>query len=350
LFGAFLVFLFLCLCCTYYLGASKESWETPTFSGIRRNFTNFVAISGLVVEFGQICSFSFNPTRLFSGFDVSDVNYIAVPVGDNTSFFEPVYWLMFVIAFTPYIFVIIIRVIIYVYTIKKGEAAAASIVERYQEKIHSVLWFLVNTLYFPVIGTMVSGTDCTYTKTGATLDAHPQIHCLQGRHIPILICSMLALVIYYPAASFAQAQTQSISDIKFKPRIVFIMLQGKFVIALISIYFTDNFYVYYTGLLVGNLVFLVLNIFGRPCLVMWVNQMRTIFFAMSLWATICNGVIGTWIISDEHSNVPVVLLLVGWAVMLLLFPLFFLCWAQIKPRLLAIKSATSASLQSKVTA
>lgn len=328
LFGAFIVFLFLCLCCTYYLGASKESWEIPAFSGIRKNFTNFVALAGLVIEFIQITSFSFNRTRLFAGYDLSNANYIAVPVGDNVYFFTTVYWLMFVVAFTPYIFVIIIRVIIYVYTMKKGESAAANLVERFQEKIHSVLWFLVNALYFPVIGTMIAGTDCTFNQEEITLDAEQSIHCLTKEHIGILISSMIALVIYYPAASFAQAQTQSISDIKFKPRIVFIMLQGKFLIVLISLYWTSDYYIYYSGLFVINIIFLVLNIVARPCLVGWVNRMRTIFFSMTLWATICAGIIATWIMNDEESMVPLAILLVGWVLVVASLLAFFTFWSK----------------------
>lgn len=238
---------------------------------------------------------------------------------------------MFIVSFIPYLFVIAIRIIIYVYTIKKGESSAASIVEKYQEKIHSVLWFLVNALYFPVIGTMLAGTDCTYKPEKITLDAENTILCLEGQHIAILICSMLALIVYYPAASFAQAQTQSISDIKFKPRIVFIMLQGKFAIALIAIFFTNTYYIYYSGLLFINLIFLVLNIIGQPCLVRWVNIMRTIFFSMSTWATFCAGVVGTWIFQDDQSSkTPLILLLIGWAIQIIGLTLFFQFWSKYK--------------------
>jgi len=253
------------------------------------------------------------------------LNYIAVPVGGgNFETFEVIYWVMFVVAFIPYIFVIVIRILIYAYTVRNGETKAANLVDRFQEKIHSVLWFLVNTLYFPVIGTMISGTDCTYTKTTITLDASPSILCLRGKHIAIIVASMLALVTYYPAASFAQAQTLSISDIKFKPRIVFVMLQGKFFLLLIAIFFTTtyNFVLYYTVVLLINVIFLGINIIGQPCLVRWVNRMRTVLFAMSFWATFCSGIIGTFIIK-EQSNIPGIVLLVVWAAMLIGFPLFF---------------------------
>lgn len=189
---------------------------------------------------------------------------------------------------------------------------------------------------------MIAGTDCTFREGGhtadsakdaITLDSNTRIHCLEGKHIPILVCSMLALIIYYPAASFAQAQTQSISDIKFKPRIVFIMLQGKFLLVLIATFWTTQYGAYFGGLLVINIIWLVLNIIARPCLVRWVNRMRTVFFALALWATICSGVVGTWILDDEDSIIPGILLLVVWAVMIPAFPLFFYFWGKFhKPR------------------
>mmetsp|Transcript_24937 Transcript_24937/g.34916 ORF Transcript_24937/g.34916 Transcript_24937/m.34916 type:complete len:455 (+) Transcript_24937:179-1543(+) len=329
-FGTFLAFLFLCLCCTYYLGASKESWVAPEFSGITKNFSNLIILVGLFVEFVQICSFSFNRTKEFSGADISGVNYIAVPTGGNSTAFDAIYWVFFVVAFTPYMFIILIRILIYVYTLKEGETEAASIVDRFQEKIHSVLWVLVNTLYFPVICSMLSGVDCTYRKKSITLDSNTHIECMEGKHIGILVCSLLALMVYYPAASFAQAQTQSISDIKFKPRIVFVMLQGKFVLALIAVFFTENYWVYYSGTFAINVIFLALNIIGQPCLVNWVNRIRTILFALSLWATICSGFVGTWILDNEHSSIPAILLLVGWVVLIVGLPLFFYFFSKSK--------------------
>lgn len=95
--------------------------------------------------------------------------------------------------------------------------------------------------------------------------------------------------IYYPAASFAQAQTQNISDIKFKPKIVFIFVQGKvFSLRLVvyslshflfqvllagaNIFYTDYTLGYLLAVLAIDLVFLAVNVWQSPCLVQWVNQ------------------------------------------------------------------------------
>jgi len=94
-------------------------------------------------------------------------------------------------------------------------------VDKFQSKLHIILWFFINMLYFPIIGTMLAGADCSFTPEKITLDADSRIKCFEGKHIAILVCSLMALMVYYPAASFAQSQTQ-ISDIKFKPRVVFL--------------------------------------------------------------------------------------------------------------------------------
>ncbi|EFA79692.1 hypothetical protein PPL_07383 [Heterostelium album PN500] len=174
--------------------------------------------------------------------------HVATPYSKG-EYFEVAYWVMFVVAFSPYIFVIAIRIMIYMYGIRRGADSAASVVERYQDNIYSILWFLVNTLYFPVITMMLAGTSCTFSNTSTdgsnippTLDANNSIICLQGKHIGFLVCTMIALIIYYPAASFAQSQTQNISDIKFKPKVVFVMLQGKFVMGAICVAFANNKY------------------------------------------------------------------------------------------------------------
>ncbi len=72
---------------------------------------------------------------------------------------------MFVIAFSPYFFVISMRLTIYGITRHNGETYAADFVKLHQQKIYAILWFLVNTLYLPVMSTMMAGLDCTFTGT-----------------------------------------------------------------------------------------------------------------------------------------------------------------------------------------
>eukprot|EP00026_Physarum_polycephalum_P006621 Phypoly_transcript_06671.p1 GENE.Phypoly_transcript_06671~~Phypoly_transcript_06671.p1 ORF type:complete len:446 (+),score=62.83 Phypoly_transcript_06671:134-1471(+) len=320
LLAVFLILLLSCLFCTYYLGGSRDTWEDPVFTGIRFNFSNTTAIIGLFVEFIQVCGFSFHEDAKFTGSNrFINMLYAAVPYKPG-SVFNVVYWVMFVLAFSPYIFVVSVRMIIYTINHQKGETEAALFVQNYQQKIYSILWFLVNTIYLPVISTMMGGLDCTFKEDKPSFDSEP-IACFTRKQLGFMIASLIALVIYYPAASFAQAQTQNISDIKFKPKIVFIFVQGKVVLAGMFVFFgAQHSTAYLTVVFVTDLVFLILNIWAKPCLVQWVNQMRTIFFAVSAWTTLCS------IISLSHHinrNTPLALLVVGWFVAIVGLPILF---------------------------
>lgn len=324
LLAVFLALLLSCLFCTYYLGGSRDTWEDPVFTGIRFNFSNTTAIIGLFVEFIQVCGFSFHQEAKFHGSSrLGDMLYAAVPYKEG-KVFNIMYWIMFVMAFSPYIFVVSVRMIIYTINHQRGETEAATFVQNYQQKIYSILWFLVNTIYIPVIATMMGGVDCTFNNnddgSGPNFDSDKSIKCFSSRQLAFMACSLLALVIYYPAASFAQAQTQNISDIKFKPKIVFIFVQGKVVLAAMYVFFAGNHQQGYLAVvLVTDVVFLVLNIWAEPCLVQWVNQMRTIFFAVSAWTTVCSIIS----ISDVSKGVPLGLLIAGWVICIIGLPIFF---------------------------
>jgi len=336
LIAAFLLMLFSCLFFTYYLGGSKDTWEDPVFSGIRLNFSNITAVIGLFLEFVQICSFSFNYQAIFTGSaNLLNMQYVALPYAQGQPF-RVMYWIMFVIAFSPYIFVVTVRMIIYTINRRKGEAEAASFVQAYQQKIYSILWFLVNTIYIPVISTMMAGIDCTFRAppkdyTGNpidlnTLDSDHTCVCLSSVHIKYVVCTLIALVIYYPAASFAQAQTQNISDIKFKPKVVFIFVQGKVLLAGAAIFFTDYTVAYLIVVLAINVIFLGVNVWKAPCLVQWINQLRTIFFVISAISTVAS-LISTG--KGVNPNAPLVILIIGWVGAGVGLPILFFVYGRV---------------------
>lgn len=339
LIGAFLLMLFSCLFFTYYLGGSKDTWEDPVFSGIRLNFSNITAIIGLFLEFVQICSFSFNYNAIFTGSNqFLRMQYVAMPYSPGAAF-RVMYWIMFVVAFSPYIFVVSVRMIIYTINRRKGEAEAAAFVQAYQQKIYSILWFLVNTIYIPVISTMMAGIDCTFRNdspdpnnplAGNTLDSDPSCLCLSREHIKYLVCTLIALVIYYPAASFAQAQTQNISDIKFKPKVVFIFVQGKVLLAGAAIFYTDYTIAYLVFVLVIDMIFLGVNVWKSPCLVQWVNQLRTIFFVISVVSVVASLIATS---KDISLAAPLVILIIGWVAAGVGLPILFFVYSRIRENL-----------------
>jgi len=109
------------------------------------------------------------------------------------------------------------------------------------------------------------------------------------------------------------------------------MLQAKFILVAITIFFTDVFDVYYSFLLAINVILLVINVVGKPCVVNWVNTMRTVFFSLCLWASICNS-ISYWGFSSEDAVAPGIMLLVVWAFILLapILPRLYSNWKDSK--------------------
>ncbi|KAM9959204.1 hypothetical protein ACTFIR_000268 [Dictyostelium discoideum] len=321
-FGVFMFCLFLCLLFIYSLSQSV-AWEEPNLNDIHLNFTNITIIAGIIIEFIQICSFSFNSLSEFTGSEILRYfNYVAVPFAPGISF-RVIYWIMFVLAFSPYIFVVTVRLILHFMNRNYGENYTSSFISKYQQKIYSVLWFLVNTMYLPVISTMFGGEDCTIKSDSdsstATLDSDPNINCFKNIHIPFMICSLIALVMYYPAASFAQSQTQNISDIKFKPRVVFIFAQLKVILAAVTLFATTLIEFYLGAVLAVNIIFMGINIVLKPCLVNWVNRLRSVLFSLALAATVCS-----WIAYGGAPKIaPLILLIVSWIALAILFYLFY---------------------------
>ncbi|EGG17096.1 hypothetical protein DFA_08078 [Cavenderia fasciculata] len=270
LFATFLICLFICLWCIYYLGGEQHAWEDPEGNELSLNFSNVTAIIGIVIEFVQLCSFSWNEGAEYTGSEaLRNSNYLAVPYASG-SVFNVMYWILFGIAFSPYIFVVSVRLLLHFFTRRFGEAYTAGFVTKYQQKIYSILWFLVNTMYLPVISTMFGGIDCTFKDDMATLDSNTSIDCLRKVHIPFI---------------------------------------GKVILAAMTVFATSYVAVYLVAVSVVNVVFLVINVWLEPCIVSWVNRMRTAFFTFCIIATVTS-----WIaMSDNVARfVPLILLIIGW--------------------------------------
>ncbi|EFA77291.1 hypothetical protein PPL_12502 [Heterostelium album PN500] len=293
LFAAFVACLFICLCSIYYLGGENQAWEDPEGNDLNLSFQNITVILGIVIEFVQLFSFSFNQLSPFLGSEeLRNLNYLAIPYEPGKVF----------------------RVI--------GESYTSNFIARNEQRYYSILWFLVNTMYLPVMSTMFGGVDCTFQSDNniVSWDSDPSLTCLRGIHIVFIVCSMVALVVYYPAASFAQSQTQNISDIKFKPTVVFIFAQGKVLLAAMAVFATSYIYVYLAAVIVVNIVFLGINVILEPCIVEWVNRMRTVFFSFCCISTICSWLA---LIPNIKDFVPMILMIFGWVAFAVVYSMLY---------------------------
>jgi hypothetical protein len=321
LFGAFCLFLFMCLFFTYFLGSSPPPSDGDTVSPFW-NLPNVVMLLTIVVEFVQLTSFAFHEKLEWAGEDdIFYVNYVAAPMGRSSKSFQILFWVMFGVAFSPYVYIITVRGIVYYLFITKGEEVSQQFVEKHQSRIYSSLQLLVTVLYFPVLSLLFGGLDCRYEEETSFLreeivfylDYAHEVKCFEGKHIGMFVAALVAIVAFYPAASFAQAQAESITDVKMHPKFAFILLQAKFVLALLAVFLRlRGFWGYMATVLVVDLIFLVVHALDPTCPVRWVRRMKIILFSLATWAAIA-AMINRAVDSEW---VPLFLLLVVWAFLL----------------------------------
>jgi len=263
-------------------------------------------------------SYSFHDSLVWVGntTDLHYVNYIAAPYGTTHTSFQALFWIMFALAFSPYIYVIAIRALIWYKIIREGDEVSEQFVQDYQTPIYSALLFLVSVLYFPVLSLLSAGLDCRFSdalQTNSRLDYDAQIVCWKGNHIAMLVCALLAIIAYYPASSFAQAQAQAITDVHFHPRIIFLQLQAKFVLVVLATFLRRRtFWGYIIVVLAVNVLFLLLSFYRSSCSIRWLRRTRTVFFTVGTWSAI--AAIICYKLTTSHRWIALLILLLGWAV------------------------------------
>lgn len=314
LFALFLFSISMCLFLTYCLGARdfRDSRDDTSKLPKARSFfdiPNTIILLTMIIEWFQVLSFAFHrDLRWVHSTNAHYINYVAAPYGPTHFSFQVMYWIMFAVAFSPYAYVVLIRFIIYVMTFVSSEEASQAFVDRYQKIIYSSLLFLVTCSYFPVLSLLFAGVDCDFGQDPIVLEYDDTQRCFKNRHIAMFACSLVGIIIFYPAASFAQAQAQTISDMKFSPRFVYVQLLVKFALVVLATFLRfRSFWAYIVIVLLANLVFFALNFWSATCPVRWVRRMRMVLYAVGAWvaiaAMICHEVHSTWI--------PLLLLLLG---------------------------------------
>lgn len=314
LFALFLFCISLCLFLTYCLGARdfRNPNDDPTKPTKERSFfdiPNTIILLMMLVEWFQMLSFSFHEDlRWVHSTSVHYINYVAAPFGPTHYSFQILYWIMFALAFSPYAYVGLIHFIIFVMKNAISAEASEDFIHRYQKIIYSSLLFLVTCAYFPVLSLLFAALDCDFGTSPKVLEYDHDIRCFKNRHIAMFACSLVGIVVFYPAASFAQAQAQTISDMKFSPRFVYVQLLVKFVLVVLATFLRHrSFWAYISMVLLANLAFFVLSFWTSTCPVRWVRRTRMVLYGIGCWVAIAA------MIAHEVSSawVPLFLLLFG---------------------------------------
>lgn len=263
----------------------------------------------MIVEWFQMMSFAFHQDlRWVDTKAVRYINYAAAPYGPTHYSFEIMYWIMFALAFSPYAYVGLIHFIIFMMRTFVSPESAESFILRYQKTIYSSLLFLVTCAYFPVLSLLFAGLDCDFGRRPMVLEYDESTRCFKNRHIAMFACSLIGIVIFYPAASFAQAQAQTISDMKFSPRFVYVQLLVKFSLVVLATFLRfRSFWAYISIVLVANLIFFLLNFWSTTCPVRWVRRLRMVLYAVGVWVAIAAMIAH----EVESKWIPLFLLLLG---------------------------------------
>jgi len=170
------------------------------------------------------------------------------------------------------------------------------------------LTILSSTLYFPILESLLAAFPCEYLQTeGANGSMINQTEgangfsqtmeaalgfgggaCYGRAHLAYMVGAGLALLMYYPLASFVFPNLQfadKLLDLKFEPSFLVMFQQTRLLMAAAASWYPDAIM---TRLLVALLTFLLLAYLNQrmqPCLVHSVNIWRTVEFLLS--AAIC---------------------------------------------------------------
>merc|ERR1712196_151516 len=134
--------------------------------------------------------------------------------------------------------------------------------------------------------------------------------CWEGQHLGFVAATVIAMLLFYPAASFMYPNLQFSdprTDIKFRPEYVIIHQQARLCLAGFAMLFREEpQQLVYSALLIYILL-LVANLCLRPCLVPWVNSLRSALFVVCIWGALCS----TALLHGVARHICIVALLVG---------------------------------------
>jgi len=183
-------------------------------------------------------------------------------------------------------------------------------------------------LYFPIMEGLFSVVNCKYVEHSAEmyLIADPQIQCFSHEHLKYLICSGVALLLYYPLCLRILPLSQSMKQhyehyrhhIIYQPKFLLFEAQIKLLILLTRMYFSSQTLEFEAWTSVSLLVLMallfLLTLIMRPCVSSGkVNLWRCVGYIIVLCAVAANA---TSYIFKPPSLTPAFILLGSWVVVL----------------------------------
>ncbi len=142
---------------------------------------------------------------------------------------------------------------------------------------------------------------CNFSKYPWTLRSDSAVLCLSDHHLKLMGIATLAILLYYPIATFMypnfQFQDKGL-DLKYDPSFLVLNIQAKLLITGFLSFFKPETADDISGVIirqVGVAVILFLlaliTIFLRPCLIKRVNVWDVAFYLLAAWANLTGVVV-----------------------------------------------------------
>lgn len=116
------------------------------------------------------------------------------------------------------------------------------------------------------------------------------MECWGSEHLLYVAGSVLALLAYYPLATFVYPNLQFASkdtDIKYRPSWITLLQQMRLLLAAATVFAPANPLVAVGPSLVLFITAALVTYSMQPCLIWWINQLRVGLFLMLAWAALC---------------------------------------------------------------
>jgi hypothetical protein len=251
------------------------------------NTTNIIAIlsHGFEVITFSAVAFDVQVGWFSGGSGMSKGSEVVLAQND---YFEATFWTVFAIT-------IIFGVLAYP-ALKLAKQGKLGMMENNQKAafpswrfvLGKLVMILAKSLYFTVMKALLDVFACREVNGDWVVLRNSDMVCFSSAHLPLVFCSMLSIVLYYPTATLLypnlQYQDKSL-DIKYDTTFLVIESQGKLILSAFSAFFASELYLTLKLIvyIVVCTVLTVICVFVKPCIVKSYNLWKAGGYAAACW-------------------------------------------------------------------
>jgi hypothetical protein len=206
----------------------------------------------------------------------------------QNDYFEATFWTVFVIT-------IIFGALAYP-ALKLAKQGKLGMMENNQKAVFpswrfmlgKLVMILAKSLYFTVMKALLDVFACREVDGDWVVLRNSDMECFSSAHLPLVFCSMLSIVLYYPTATLLYPNLQyqdKTLDLKYDTTFLVIESQGKLVLSAFSAFFASELYLTLKLIVyvVVCTVLTVICVFVKPCIVKSYNLWKAGGYAAACW-------------------------------------------------------------------